>query len=77
MAEKIYLTVSLAKYPFLKDYGVGSKGTANFKAEVIEQGNKENYGTLVDGDKDNKKDEEIFHDITFHDIFPKEKKVRV
>lgn len=32
--KKVYITLSLAKYPFLKNKKRGEKGEANFKAEI-------------------------------------------
>lgn len=32
--KKVYMTLSLAKYPFLKNQKIGSSGEANFKGEI-------------------------------------------
>lgn len=81
--EDVYVTFSLAKYPFLKDIKIGEDGEANFKGEIIEQGKKDDYpGMPVDlGDEeesnDEDKEDEIYHDITFSDLTPARKNVRV
>lgn len=53
--QKIYLTLSLAKYPFLKNQKVGSKGEAKFKGEI------EKSDTQDDDDC-------VHHTIAFQDL---------
>lgn len=53
--KKVYMTLSLAKYPFLKNLKRGEKGEANFSAEI------EKSETHEDSD-------EGHHTIVFHDI---------
>ena len=51
--KKVYLTLSLAKYPFLKNKKHGEKGTASFTAEI---------------EKSETHKEEGHHTIVFHDL---------
>ncbi len=53
--KKVYMTLSLAKYPFLKNQKVGQKGEANFKGEIEKSENQE------DGDC-------VHHTIAFQDL---------
>lgn len=39
--KKVYMTLSLAKYPFLKNQKVGSSGEASFKGEIERSENTE------------------------------------
>lgn len=43
--KKVYITLSLAKYPFLKNQKVGSEGSANFKGEIDRSENQEDDST--------------------------------
>lgn len=43
--KKVYMTLSIAKYPFLKNIKVGEKGHANFKGEIERSENQEKGGT--------------------------------
>lgn len=52
--KKVYMTLSLAKYPFLKNQKVGQKGEANFKGEIEQSENKD--------------DECVHHTIAFQDL---------
>ena len=52
--KKVYMTLSLAKYPFLKNQKVGSKGEANFKGEIERS--------------DNQKDDAVHHTVCFQDL---------
>lgn len=61
--EKIYLKISLSKYPFLKSAKVGSLGEANYKGEITSS------DTNDDGD--------VSHQITFSDLTNKRENVRV
>lgn len=61
--DKIYVRLSLSKYPFLKSMKVGSIGSANFKGEIISSETQEK------GD--------ICHDVTFSDLSNKRESVRV
>lgn len=51
--DDVYLKVSLAKYPFLKNQKVGSKGEANFKGEIEES---------------NTHDKDVHHTVCFNDL---------
>lgn len=53
--KKVYMTLSLAKYPFLKNIKVGSKGEAGFKGEIERSENQE-------------KGDSVHHTICFHDL---------
>ena len=53
--KKVYMTLSLAKYPFLKNQKVGSKGEANFKGEIERSENQE-------------KDDAVHHTVCFQDL---------
>lgn len=53
--KKVYMTLSLAKYPFLKNQKVGSKGDANFKGEIERSENQE-------------KDKGVHHTVVFQDL---------
>lgn len=61
--DKIYVKFSLSKYPFLKNAKIGSKGTANFKGEITSSHTDE--------------EENINHEVTFHDLSNKRENVRV
>lgn len=52
--QKVYITLSLAKYPFLKNKKVGQSGEANFKGEIERSESKE--------------EDAVHHTIAFHDI---------
>lgn len=52
--KNIYMTLSLAKYPFLKNQKVGQKGEANFKGEIEKSENQE--------------DDSTHHTIAFQDL---------
>lgn len=52
--KKVYITLSLAKYPFLRNKKRGEKGEANFKAEI------ERSETHEDGDG--------HHTVCFNDL---------
>lgn len=62
--KKIYIKLSLAKYPFLKNKKVGEKGEANFKGE-IETSEKQDKG------------DETYHTVAFQDLSSTEKGRRV
>lgn len=51
--NKIYMTLSLSKYPFLKNQRVGQKGEANFKGEI---------------ERSEAKDDDSHHTVVFHDL---------
>ena len=53
--KKVYMTLSLAKYPFLKNQKVGSKGEANFKGEIERSENQE-------------KGDSVHHTVCFQDL---------
>lgn len=53
--KKVYMTLSLAKYPFLKNQKVGTSGEANFKGEIEKSENQE-------------KDDSTHHTVSFHDL---------
>ncbi len=52
--DKVYITLSLAKYPFLKSQKVGQKGEANFKGEIESSESKE--------------EDSVHHLVAFHDL---------
>lgn len=60
--DKIYLKVSLSKYPFLKNIKNGDKGEINYKGEITSS-------ETVDGESE--------HQITFSDLNNKRTNVRV
>ena len=62
--KKVYITLSLAKYPFLKNQKVGSKGEANFKGEIERSETHEESG-------------EAHHTVCFQDLTNAQKARRV
>lgn len=57
--KKVYITLSLAKYPFLKNKKRGETGTAKFTAEIerseTHEGSGEGHHTVVFHDLNNEK----------------------
>jgi hypothetical protein len=53
--NKVYMTLSLAKYPFLKNKKRGEKGEASFTAEIEKS-------------ETHQESEEGHHTIVFHDL---------
>lgn len=55
--KKVYITLSLAKYPFLRNKKRGEKGEANFKAEIersdTHEGSGEGHHTVCFNDLTN------------------------
>lgn len=61
--KKVYVTFSLAKYPFLKNKKVGEKGEVKFKAEIETSEKKD--------------DDETHHTVAFQDLSNAKKGTRV
>ena len=61
--KKVYVTFSLAKYPFLKNKKVGETGEIKFKAEIETSEKKE--------------DDATHHTIMFQDLINAKKGMRV
>lgn len=61
---KVYITLSLSKYPFLKNAKIDSTGEANFKGEIMSSSKHPDEGS-------------ISHEVMFNDLMPKKGMVRV